>query len=68
MGIYKNNDYTLRTDTDRAPNVLKFLEALDELQKQFDLSLLHEDTHGAFEVGEGYGESWVHDAHQITRP
>ncbi len=67
MGVYKNSRETLKTDADRAPNVLKFLEALDELQKKFDLSLLHEDSHGAFEVSRGYGDSWVHLAHEITR-
>ncbi len=52
---------------DRSPKVLEFLRELDKLQKRFDLSICHEDGHGAFEIYHGYGESWVDYAREIVR-
>ncbi len=52
---------------DRSPKVLGFLRELDKLQKRFDISICHEDGHGAFEIHHGYGDSWVDYASEIVR-
>lgn len=56
----------MKFDDERAPRVIKFLEAVAKLCREHGLSLAHEDEHGAFIIEEyrASSEKWLLDAHQ----
>lgn len=54
-------------DEDRSEKVKQFLEAIEEVCKMFNLSISHEDGHGAFQI-EIFNESnieWLKCAGEV---
>ncbi len=61
----KSFDCNTRTLIETPEKLLKFVDEIEQVCKKYDLSISHEDGHGAFEI-ENFDEDnidWLRNAH-----